>query len=49
MPTNINYYANPMVHLVTGDIVSSYKKTMNNTTIGDLWKTAFGKEFGGLA
>jgi hypothetical protein len=22
---------------------------MNDTTIGDLWKTAFGKEFGGLA
>ena len=22
---------------------------MNDTSIGDLWKTAFGKEFGGLA
>ena len=38
-----------MVHPVTGDIVSSYKKAMNDPSIGDLWKTAFGKEFGGLA
>ena len=45
----MNHYANPMVHPVTGDIVSSYKKAMNDTSNGDLWKTAFGKEFGGLA
>ena len=25
------------------------KKAMNDPSIGDLWKTAFGKEFGGLA
>ena len=46
---NMNHYANPMVHPVTGDIISSYKKTMNDPSVGDLWKTAFGKEFGGLA
>ena len=45
----MNHYANPMVHPVTGNIVSSYKKAMNEPSIGDLWKTAFGKEFGGLA
>jgi len=49
LPSNINHYANPMVHPVTGDIVSSYKKAMNDTSIGELWKTAFGKEFRGLA
>ena len=49
LPANMNHYANPMVHPVTGDIVSSYKKAMNDKSIGELWKTAFGKEFGGLA
>ena len=49
IPMNINHFANPMVHPVTGDIVSSYKKAMNDTNIGELWKTAFGKEFRGLA
>jgi len=49
LPTNMNHYANPMVHPVTGDIVSSYKKAMKDPSIGKLWKTAFGKEFGGLA
>jgi hypothetical protein len=48
-PVNINHYANPMVHPVTGDIVSSYKKAMHDADIGNLWQTAFGKEFGGLA
>ena len=42
------HYANPMMHPVTGDIVSSYKKAINNPSIAELWKTAFGKEFGGL-
>ena len=49
LPTNMNHYANPMVHLVTGNIVLSYKKAMHDTDIGNLWQTAFGKEFGGLA
>jgi hypothetical protein len=38
-----------MVHPITGNIVSSYKKTMINESIGKIWQTAFGKEFGGLA
>ena len=38
-----------MVHPVTGDIISSYKKAINDPSIAELWKTAFGKEFGGLA
>jgi hypothetical protein len=43
LPANMNHYANPMVHPVTGDIVSSYKKAMHDTDIGNLWQTAFGK------
>ena len=38
-----------MVHPVTGDIISSYKKAINDPSIAELQKTAFGKEFGGLA
>ncbi len=38
-----------MVHLVTGDIISSNKKAIRDPSIAELWKTAFGKEFGGLA
>jgi hypothetical protein len=49
IPINVNHYANPMVHPVTGAIVSSYKKAMHDKDIGTLWQTAFGKEFGGLA
>jgi len=49
LATNIHHYANPMVHPITGNIVSSYKKTMINESIGKIWQTAFGKEFGGLA
>jgi len=49
MQMNMNHYANPMVHPVTGNIVSSYKKAMHDADIGNLWQTAFGKEFGGLA
>jgi hypothetical protein len=49
LPANMNHYANPMVHTVTGNIVSSYKKAMHDTDIGNLWQTAFGKEFRGLA
>ena len=36
LAANMNHYANPMMHLVTGNIVSSYKKAMNDTCIGDL-------------
>jgi hypothetical protein len=38
-----------MVHPFTGDIISSYKKAINDPSIAEIWKTAFGKEFGGLA
>jgi hypothetical protein len=47
--TNLKHYASPMVHPVTGEIISSYKKAMKDPTISEVWKTSFGKEFGGLA
>ncbi len=43
------HYANPMVHPVTGETISSYKKLMNDPTMAEVWQTAFGKDFGGMA
>jgi hypothetical protein len=44
---NFEHYANPMVHPVTGETISSYKKLMHDPAKADIWQTAFGKDFGG--
>ncbi len=46
---NLEHYANPMVHPVTGKTISSYKKLMNDPATAETWQTAFGKDFGGMA
>jgi hypothetical protein len=46
---HFEHYANPMVHPVTGEILSSYKKLMHNSATGEIWQTAFGKDFWGMA
>jgi hypothetical protein len=38
-----------MVHPVTGKTISSYKKLMNDPATAEIWQTAFGKDFGGMA
>jgi hypothetical protein len=38
-----------MVHLVTGRTISSYKKLMHDPAMAEVWQTAFGKDFGGMA
>jgi hypothetical protein len=38
-----------MVHPVTGKTISSYKKLMHDPATAETWKTAFGKDFGGMA
>ncbi len=48
-PTKFEHNANPMVHPVTGETISSYKKLMNNPAMAEVWQTAFGKDFGGMA
>jgi hypothetical protein len=48
-PMNFKHYANPMVHPVTGRTIISYKKLMHNPTTAEIWQTAFGKDFGGMA
>ncbi len=37
-----------MVHPVTGEHITSYRKLMNNPSTADIWMTAFGKDFGGM-
>ncbi len=49
MPVYIEHYANPMVHPVTGRTISSYKKLMHDPAMAEVWQTAFGKDFGGMA
>jgi hypothetical protein len=49
VPINFEHYANPMVHPVTGCTISSYKKLMHDPATAEVWQTAFGKDFGGMA
>ena len=49
LPVHFEHYANPMVHPVTGETISSYKKLMNDPAMAEVWQTAFGKDLGGLA
>ena len=37
-----------MVHPITGETISSYKKLMNDPATTEIWQTAFGKDFGGM-
>jgi hypothetical protein len=46
---HLEHYANPMVHLVTRETISSYKKLMHDPATAEIWQTAFGKDFGGMA
>ena len=48
-PSNLKRYANPMVHPVTGETITSYKKTMEDPATTEIWQTAFVKELGGMA
>jgi hypothetical protein len=38
-----------MVHPITGETIVSYKKLMNDPATAEVWQTAFGKDFGGMA
>jgi hypothetical protein len=38
-----------MVHPITGETISSYKRLMKDPETAEVWQTAFGKDFGGMA
>jgi hypothetical protein len=46
---NLEHLAMPMIHPTTGETISSYKKLMNDPATMEIWQTAFGKGFGGMA
>jgi hypothetical protein len=46
MQIKIEHYANPMVHPITGRIISSYKTLMHDLATAEVWQTAFGKKMG---
>jgi hypothetical protein len=46
---NYAHYASLMVHPMTGETITSYKWLMNNPETAEIWQTAFGKDFGGMA
>jgi hypothetical protein len=35
-----------MVHPITGETISSYKKLMNDPATAEIWQMAFRKDFG---
>jgi hypothetical protein len=45
---HFEYCASPMVHSVTGQTISSYKKLMNYPATAEVWQMAFGRDFGGM-
>ncbi len=46
---NFEHFASPMVHPTTGETISSYKRLVNDPETAEVWQTAFGKDFGGMA
>jgi hypothetical protein len=46
---NLEHYAYPMVHPITGKTISSYKKLMKDPATAEVWQTTFRKEFEGMA
>ena len=46
---DIEHFCAPVVHPITGETISKYKKLMTDSVLGETWATAFGKEFGNLA
>ena len=46
---NIEHMCALVIHPVTGECISSYKKLARDPLLRDTWTTALGKEFGNLA
>ena len=46
---DLKQIATPMVHPTTGEMISSYKRLMHDPVTAEIWQTAFGNDFGGMA
>jgi hypothetical protein len=49
MVPNYAHFASPMVHPNTGETITSCKRLMHDKATAEVWQTAFGKDFGGMA
>jgi hypothetical protein len=47
LPQNFKHYTMPMIYPITGKIISSYKRLMNDPATAEVWMMVFGKDFGG--
>jgi len=45
---NYVHYTSP-IHPTTGETISSYKQLMHDPAMAEVWQTAFGRDFGGMA
>jgi hypothetical protein len=46
---SLHQIAMPLIQPTTGKTISSYKRLMNDPAMSEIWQTAFGKDFGGMA
>jgi hypothetical protein len=46
---NYANYAMPMVHPITSETITSYRKLMKDPVTQETWMTAFGNDFGGMS
>ncbi len=49
LPTDIEHFAAGVVHPIMKEVITDYRKLMNDSATRKIWTTAFGKELGGLA
>ena len=45
---DIEHFCAPVVHLITGETISNYKKLAKDPVMNETWATALGKEFGNI-
>jgi hypothetical protein len=45
----IDHFCAPVIHPVTGESITQYKKLQRDPLLQELWGTAWGKEFGSMA
>jgi hypothetical protein len=49
VPINCENYANTIVHPITRQTISSYKKLMHDPATAEVWQTVLEKDVGGMA
>ena len=43
-PENLQHFCAPVIHPTTAEIITSYKRLVNDSKLRDVWETSFGKE-----